>query len=85
MTGWPDYLIVASMALFLLGWGWEGWNGITQTFIKNRLFFVAVNATGFVLLITGLVYQDYTATDGGLEVFSHIWTAITRVFGASAP
>ncbi len=43
-----------------------------------------VNTTGFVLLMTGLFYQDYSSADGGLEVIRQIWTAFARVFGIGA-
>ncbi len=43
-----------------------------------------VNTTGFVLLMTGLFYQDYNSADGGLEVIRQIWTAFARVFGIGA-
>ena len=76
-----DYLIVASFPFFILGWGTEGWNTDTQTFIKDRKLFIAVNLIGFLLLVAGLYLQDYTSADGGFEVFAQIWTAISRVFG----
>lgn len=85
MTGLADYLIVAAFTFFILGWGTEGWNAHTQTFIKSRKLFVLVNTTGFVLLMTGLFFQDYSSADGGLEVFGQIWTAFARVFGIGAP
>ena len=84
MTGWADYLIVAAFSVFILGWGTEGWNSNTQTFIKSRKRFVLVNTTGFVLLMTGLFYQDYSSADGGLEVIRQLSTAFARVFGIGA-
>ena len=85
MTGWADYLIVAAFPFFILGWGTEGWNSHTQTFIKSRKLSVLVITTGLVLLMTGLFYQDYSSADGGLEVLRQIWTAFARVFGIGAP
>lgn len=80
--GWADILIVTSFAFFIAGWGTEGWNSHNQTFIKNKALFVTVNSIGFVLLMTGLLHQDYAAADGGLEVFAQIGTAFARVLGA---
>ncbi|MEO1640441.1 MAG: hypothetical protein AAFU41_14470 [Pseudomonadota bacterium] len=79
---WADYVIVAAFPFFILGWGTEGWNSSTQTFIKNKMLFVLLNTTGFVLLMLGLTNQIYASVDGGLEVLSQIWTAFARVFGA---
>lgn len=79
---WADYAIVLSIPIFIIGGGAEGWRGETRWFIQKTSTMVAVNAVAFVLLISGLYYQDYTSADGGLEVFRQIWTAFVRVFAS---
>lgn len=78
---WADYAIVAAFPLFIWGWGWEGWDRDTQTFIKNPVLFTLVNITGAILLLSGVLNQTYSSPDGGIDWLRQILVAFWRVLG----